>query len=175
MIDLLSSFKKTSQFAFSSPIINGLLGSSLFLGAIIAVIMILIIMVLYPAKPGTPFSIVCKMFIYMFLSSVLLIFIHDGIIKYMHDEQNRDQDSESFMRGIEPGNKDIYNLAPPVAPNLNQGLPVSQVQPTGQPPTQSQAQSQARGGTPTITVVEDANIPVLNGPRISGGYPNPFK
>lgn len=37
-------------------------------------------MVMYPAKAGTSFSIMVKLFIYMFLGSTIFIFLHDGIM-----------------------------------------------------------------------------------------------
>ncbi len=97
-IDLYSSIKKTSQWAFGSPLLNGVLGSSLFVAVVIALIMMLLIMFLYPAKPGTSFSVVFKMFVYMFFSSLLVIFLHDGVIKYMMEEDLTSKDSEDFMR-----------------------------------------------------------------------------
>jgi hypothetical protein len=105
-IDLGSSIKKTSQWAFESSFLNSVLGSSLFVGLVIAFIMILLIMVMYPSKPGTPFSVLCKMFIYMFLSSMLVIFLHDGVIKYMYDEQNKDNFNEEFINGTESTERD---------------------------------------------------------------------
>ena len=60
-IDLLSCPKKTSKWAFASPIVNNILWNSLFVAAIIAFLMIIIIMVMYPAKQGTSFSIIVKM------------------------------------------------------------------------------------------------------------------
>jgi hypothetical protein len=62
--------------------------------------MVILIMVMYPAKKGTPFSIVAKLFIYMMFSSLLVVFLHDGVIKYMYDEERESQLSESFMQNV---------------------------------------------------------------------------
>jgi len=99
-IDLGSSIKKTSQWAFGSPVLNTLLSNSIVVGLVISIIMILIVMAIYPAKKGTKFSLVFKMFFYMFLSSSIIIFLHDGIIKYMFDEQNKNNDHEDVLRGM---------------------------------------------------------------------------
>jgi hypothetical protein len=97
-IDLYSTIKKTSQWAFGSPVLNAILGSSVFVALTVALIMVVIIMVMYPAKSGTPFSIVVKMFIYMAASTLLIIFLHDGVLKYMMEEEQESESSESFMR-----------------------------------------------------------------------------
>jgi len=119
-IDLYSSIKKASQWAFGSPLLNGVLGSSLFVAPVIALLMVLIVMVMYPAKTGTPFSIVIKMFIYMLFGSLLIIFLHDGVIKYMMEEEYSSKDSDELMRNLtiqgrtaDPSYERNYNLIKP--------------------------------------------------------------
>jgi len=80
MIDFNSSTKKATNWVFTSSTLNSLLGNSLSLAITISLLMVLIVMVMYPAKQGSSFSIIIKMFIYMFLGSTIFIFLHDGII-----------------------------------------------------------------------------------------------
>ncbi len=49
-VDLASSINKTSQWAFSSDLLNNILGSSLILGFVISIILVIIVMLIYPAK-----------------------------------------------------------------------------------------------------------------------------
>jgi hypothetical protein len=123
-IDLLSTAKKTSQWAFGSSLINSMLGSSLFVAVMIALTMILLIMILYPAKSGTPFSIVVKMFIYMFIGSLFIVFLHDGVIRHLYDEENAQDKSDTFLQGatIEGRSKD-----PSYAPMYKTITPTSSV------------------------------------------------
>lgn len=124
-IDLLSSIKKTSQWTFSSPTINYILGSSLFIAIIIALVMVLLIMIMYPARKNTQLSVLCKMFIYMFFSSLLIVFLHDGVIKTMYDEELQSSEENNMMSGIDVVNADaVYNSNP--MSTLVQQQPVTQ-------------------------------------------------
>ena len=119
-IDLKSSLKKTSQWAFSSPLLNSILGSSLFIAIIIAILMVLLVMVLYPAQKGTPFSVVFKMFLYMFFGTLLIVFLHDGVIKAMMDMQDKEKEETYLMNGSTTDGKDpVYGQTRPVNPELN--------------------------------------------------------
>ena len=158
-IDLYSSIKKASQWAFGSPLLNGILGSSLFVAGVIALLMVLIVMFMYPAKSGTPFSVVIKMFVYMVCGSLLIIFLHDGVIKYMMEEEYSDKDSEEFMRNTtmqgrlaDPAYAQMYKpiqpntLTPPAQPNTQAqpNTPAPPVQPT--PPAQLNISDTITGG-----------------------------
>ena len=98
-IDLYSSIKKTSQWAFGSPALNSILGSCVFVAVVIALVMILLVMFMYPAKAGTSFSIVAKMFVYMLFGSMLIIFLHDGILRHTFEEEMHDQAENDIVTG----------------------------------------------------------------------------
>jgi hypothetical protein len=135
-IDLYSSIKKTSQWAFGSPVLNGILGSSIFVSIAIALLMCLLIMIMYPAKSGTPFSIVAKMFVYMTFGSLLIIFLHDGVLKYMLEEEEEAKQAEYFMqnttmegRVADPAYGAMYKTISPTSQPINSqsvSQPVSQ-------------------------------------------------
>ena len=141
-IDLYSTAKKTSQWAFGSPFLNKILGSSLFVAGVVSFIMIILIMIMYPAKPGTPFSIVAKMFVYMFASSLLVIFLHDGVVRYMYEEEKEAHVSEAFMQNItmigrenDPSYGSMYKTidptpVAPAAPVVQAPVVQAQVAPT---------------------------------------------
>ncbi len=105
-IDLYSTAKKTSQWAFGSPFLNKILGSSLFVAGVVALLMVLLIMVMYPAKTGTSFSIVVKMFIYMFFGSLLVIFLHDGVVRYIMEDERQNLAADSFMQNATQGGRE---------------------------------------------------------------------
>lgn len=98
-IDLYSSIKKTSQWAFGSPALNSILGSCVFVAVVIALVMIMLVMIMYPAKAGTSFSIVAKMFVYMLFGSMLIIFLHDGILRHTFEEEMHDQAENDIVTG----------------------------------------------------------------------------
>jgi hypothetical protein len=85
--------------------------------------MIVLIMIMYPAKSGTPFSVVFKMFLYMFGITLLVVFLHDGILKYVFEEEASSKSSENFMRGTtiegrqnDPAYGNSYIMVNPQAP-----------------------------------------------------------
>ena len=127
-IDLYDSLKGASQWAFGSPILNSILGSSIFVAIAIALLMILLIMFMYPAKAGTPFSVVIKIFIYMFFGTLLIVFLHDNVLKYITEEELSAKESGYFMqnttingRSADPSFSSMYKVvspnAPPIQPN----------------------------------------------------------
>lgn len=151
-IDLYSSLKGASQWAFGSQLLNNILGSSIFVAIIVSLLMILLIMFMYPAKSGTSFVVVAKMFIYMCFGSLLIIFLHDGVLKYMMEEQFTTRDSEHFMQNTtmqgrisDPSYSDLYK---PISPQPQQ-MQQSPVQPS--PVQQIPVQPLFRTETDTIT------------------------
>jgi septal ring-binding cell division protein DamX len=145
-VDLYSSLKKTSQWAFGSPFLNSILGSSFFVAVTVALIMILIIMIMYPAKSGTPFSIVFKMFIYMLCVTLIVVFLHDGVIKYMMEAEQENNTDTNFMRNTTMEGR---------AMDPSYGSSYKTINPTPQPAIPSPVPSPAPSpvATPTAPVV----------------------
>jgi len=182
-VDLCGCMRDMSNRAFGSPILNSILGSSIFLAILIAFIMIILIMVMYPAKKGTPFTVIAKMFLYMTFSSLLVIFLHDGVIKFMAEEERELQLSEAFMRNIteegrsrDPVYGNVYRPINPVPPQLPpQPQPVQPSPPPPQPETQPVP---VKGGTDmVISAVEGGAITggrVLRGPAPPRYTANPY-
>lgn len=141
-IDLYSSLKGASQWAFGSPLLNNVLGSSVFVASIIALLMVLLIMFMYPAKSGTPFSVIAKLFVYMFFGTMLIVFLHDGVIKYMMEEEFAEKDSEQFMQNAtmhgriaDPSYSNMYKTVSPVSAPLNAPVVTPEVDPNPSPDT----------------------------------------
>lgn len=149
-IDLYGSLKKSSQWAFGSPLLNSILSSSIFVAGVIALIMVLLITVMYPAKKGTPFSIVAKMFVYMFFGTLLVIFLHDSVLKFMLEEERAAVESESFMKNTTIEDRDpVYgSLYTPIKPG-----------------------TQSKPEAPPAVPAEDNTLPVIKPPRTGG---NPY-
>lgn len=99
-IDFSSTTKSAERWAYGSPFLNKILGSSVFVAGAVSFLMIMLIMVMYPARSGTSFSIVLKMFVYMFFGSLLVIFMHDGFLRHMTEESHTEKQSEAFMQNI---------------------------------------------------------------------------
>ena len=147
-IDLYSTINKTSQWAFGSPVLNAILGSSVFVALVVALLMVVIVMVMYPAKSGTPFSVVMKMFVYMAAGTLLVIFLHDGVLKYMMEEESAEDDADAFMQNTTMGGRQA---------DPSYGMMYQQIAPTPQPMPQPMPQPQP--------------MPVETQAPISGGLP----
>ena len=109
-------------------------------------------MVIYPAQAGTSGGVLFKMFLYMFGATLLVMFLHDGIIKHMIQDEQDDKNQTEFDKGLNPQTRETYygkqiivkpNLSDEnMMPVLGQGehypmqpvmQPVQPVQPVMQP------------------------------------------
>ncbi len=119
-IDLANSIKSTSQFVFASDTLNNILGSSIILGLLISIVLIVLVMILYPAKKNTSISVIGKIFIYSFIITSILVFLHDGIIKSQYDNNKYDGflDEKHML---------LSNNNIPIKPNLQTVRTVNQV------------------------------------------------
>lgn len=184
-VDIIGCMKDMSSRAFGSPILNSILGSSIFVAILIAFVMIILIMVMYPAKKGTPFTVIAKMFLYMMFTSLLVVFLHDGVLKFMAEEERELQLSESFMRNIteegrsrDPVYGNAYRTINPLAPPVQQPLP-QPPQPIQLPPPPQMQPVPVKGGTDIIiSAVEGGSITggrVLRGPAPPKYASNPYE
>lgn len=116
-IDIEGSIDKVSNAAFSYSFFNKILSNPLFIGIAIALIFILLLMVYYPAKKGTSLLIPFKIFLYTFLSSFLIVFLHDSVIKHTISQEYKQFADEELIGGLNHENRDgIYNNTAPVKP-----------------------------------------------------------
>lgn len=167
-IDFLSSTRSAAKWAFGSPFLNKVLGSSMFVAGIVSFLMIMLIMIMYPAKSGTSFSIVLKMFVYMFFGSLLVIFLHDGVVRYMADDARNQAESEAFMQNItqtgriaDPSYASLYK---PIVPN----------QPTQQSSSTTGA-AETVGADETVEVITLPTTFVVSETPTLGGAPAKWK
>lgn len=97
-IDFYSSLKKTSRWAFGSKLLNNIFGSSLYTSILITLVVMLVIMFVYPSKSGTKAGVLFKLFIYIFMGSLVILFIHDGVLNYMMSEKQEERNQSDVMR-----------------------------------------------------------------------------
>ena len=159
-IDLCSSVGSVSQYAFGSSALNGILSSSIFMAIMISFIMVILIMILYPAKKGTSFFLVGKMFVYMFFISWMLVFLHDSVLNYINKEKEQSDLSHDFMHGV--SHKDpVYGNYEPISP------------------TQTIESAEPVIAIPDV-IEQPTPVPVINNGRLGGSHPpisggNPYK
>ena len=153
-IDLYNTLKNTSQWAFGSAILNGILSSSIFVAFVIALLMMLLIMLMYPAKSGTSFSVIFKLFVYMFLGSLFVVFLHDGVLTYMIKEEHSKNNSDALIQDVfEDAPNSMMTRVPtkvPVKPNVAEILEDNVSEPDDTP-TQLNTSGSLSGPKPPIT------------------------
>ena len=107
-IDFNSSITQLSKKTFGNTFLSGLLGNTISISFVISLVIILIIMMMYPAKSGTKFTIFAKMMIYIYFSVLLLVFLHDSIVKYKVKENLERDIDEDNINSITGGDNIIY-------------------------------------------------------------------
>ena len=83
---------------------SGFFGSSLrspfWMALIITVVIILITLFVYPAKKSASLSKLFKLMIYIFVSSLILLFLHDSALKDSWKSENEDQKQLAAIGGM---------------------------------------------------------------------------
>jgi len=129
-IDICSSLNKISQYTFGSSFLYNTFGNTLSVSLIISIIMMLLVIILYPAHPNTSFITVLKLFMYMFLGSLVVVFLHNSVIKYYYEEKHNNAASLDIIRGINANNRDAvygnYQSIQPSSTQQNQDSQTSQ-------------------------------------------------
>lgn len=167
-IDLNHSLNTVSEQVFGNSLLANIFGNVLSTALILAIIAVILIMFIYPAKPGTSFVVVVKIFIYMFGAAAALIFLHDGIRnKRAALQANRDEQLDLITQ-TNPADRDmIYSQeAQEVRPALSSSAPVVQqitIQAPG--PTAAPANPPANAST---------SLPKYTSDRITGGTTNSY-
>lgn len=95
-IDLRDSAARAGSYVSSSPLLNGIFSNKIVVSLMIAAIMILIVMIVYPAKKGTGVGLLIKMFVYMATFTGIVMFLHDGILESNFKEQHHDNNALDF-------------------------------------------------------------------------------
>ena len=104
-IDLANSIKSSSNWAFKSIIPTGVLSSSITVAVLVSVVMVTLIALFYPAKRGTSFFILVKLFVYMFISSMVIVFLHDSVVKSIRDDEQENKNMTDMMNGLTTGGR----------------------------------------------------------------------
>lgn len=183
-IDFLST-TNSLQSAVESSWANTVFGGTVSTAIMISILFVLLIMVMYPAKSGTSFWVVVKMWLYALVSVGVLLFLHDGVLRAKIKKEHTDglndisvQLSKSTYGSADPAyggyiEQNSVNATPNVA-NADLLVQSEQTQPSQQisPPQTSQA-STAR--TQQNVGVLGRGLPAFGGGRKPIIIRNPFK
>lgn len=146
-IDFLST-TNSLQSAVESSWANTIFGGTVSTAVMISILFVLLIMVMYPAKSGTSFWIVIKMWLYSLVAVGVLLFLHDGVIQAKLKKEHQDglneisvQPSREAYGAADPAysgfiNKNAVNSTPNISGELTTQEPPSQPAQSIQPSSQ---------------------------------------
>jgi len=104
-------------FGLLQSSIGGFLGNSIkspfWLAIMITVIIILITIFVYPAKKSASISKLLKLMIYIFITSLILLFLHDSAIREVWQTEHEDKKAREILGGMDDF---IANGGRPVIP-----------------------------------------------------------
>lgn len=99
-IDIAESLTSLSQWVFGSTLLHDIFSNAIVISVVISLIMVVLLMFIYPAKANTGVSVLVKLFIYMALSTSLIIFLHDNVVKYNSQNVDVDTTHGGIMGGL---------------------------------------------------------------------------
>ena len=165
-----------SNVVFGSSVLNNVFGNSIIVAIVIALLMIILIMLMYPAKAGTPFSVILRIFLYMCLGTSLIILLHNGVIKHRNEAAAENETVGGFADGFVDGGKNdpSYGSSHKF---INPHAPMRQsMSPEPKPSTHTE------GVSSTESKMDQESLSILGGilsapkPPYAGGYqPNPYR
>jgi hypothetical protein len=100
-VELSDSLKNTFGMTFASRGMNNLFYSKIFTTLILTIMILILITIIYPCKKGTPFWIIGKLGLYIFLSCLAILFIHDGVVYSTYQNDISGGASDEFVRALD--------------------------------------------------------------------------
>jgi glucan phosphoethanolaminetransferase (alkaline phosphatase superfamily) len=119
--ELSNTFNNTFGMSLSSPGMNRLLCSKFYTSIILTFIIIILIMIIYPCKKGTPIFVTFKLGFYIMICTLSVIFLHDTILRSSFDHNLNNKENNAFVEAIGSSNNIAYysdkiNIDPKLAP-----------------------------------------------------------
>jgi hypothetical protein len=104
--ELGDSLKSTCNWTFQSRGMNSLFRSKFYTTAIMTIMIIVLIMIIYPCKKNAPQWLLFKLGFYIFILTLGVIIMHDGVVLSTLKEKIGGNESETFINNIH-GDKNI--------------------------------------------------------------------
>lgn len=98
--ELANSLKNTCSWSFSSRGMNNLFCNKFYTSAILTIMIIILIMLIYPCKKGTPFWITFKLGFYILFFTLGIVFIHDSVMQNSFEKEIRGGETEAFINAL---------------------------------------------------------------------------
>jgi hypothetical protein len=107
MIEISNFLGGITNSASSSIGLNSIFTSILKSAIVLALLVLLIIMFIYPCKKGTPAWVLLKVYLYVFAVSLFFFYVHNSINCSKYEEKHLDRNVDNFIENI--GGHNIYH------------------------------------------------------------------
>lgn len=107
MIELSALSENTCGWSFASKGMNNLFCNKFYTAGMLTAMIIILIMVLYPGKKGTPVFVVFKLAFYILICSYLVIFVRDGILNKKTTLETEGGKTDAFINAL-GGDDPVY-------------------------------------------------------------------
>lgn len=106
-IELSDTLKNTFGMSFASRGLNNLFCSKIYTTIILTIIIIILIIIIYPCKKGTPFWVVGKLGLYIFISTLVVLFVHNGIVYESYKKEISGDEDDEFVNNVIDGKNNV--------------------------------------------------------------------
>jgi hypothetical protein len=116
--DITSSLKDSCRTVFGLKFFNSIFSSTLWTSFLITVIVILLLMVIIPVEPDMPVWRLFKFMFYVFLSSMGILFLHNGVLSVGKSEEVEGGVSQELLDKMEKPSDDPVEGGLKVEPKI---------------------------------------------------------
>ena len=107
--ELSEYLKNTCGLTFASRGLNVIFCNKFYTTIILTIIILMIITIMYPCKQGTPFWIVGKVGLYIFMATITILFIHDSVTHSTNAKTMGGADNDDFVEGLTGDNNVAFS------------------------------------------------------------------
>jgi hypothetical protein len=118
-LNFSSLASKINTAVFESNILNKCLANNFLFAFCISLFFITLVMIIYPAKKGTSISVVIKLFIYIYLTLLCLLLLHDGVAKKNWNADHKERQNNDLFDALGPESNNPYNVSLGGSPTIN--------------------------------------------------------
>lgn len=104
-VDIGASTRKVCGTAFGSNFLRYVLLSPVYTSIIISVMLVIIVIVIYPAQRGASGYSLFKVFLYSTITSLLIIYMHNSILKHNLEDKYANGIFSDVMNNVSHGSQ----------------------------------------------------------------------
>jgi hypothetical protein len=107
-IELSNTINDTCGWSFSSKGMKNIFCNKFYTSAVLTLIVLVLIMIIYPCKRGTPVWVLFKLGFYILMFSFGIFVIHDSLMKNYHMDEKIGGESSDFIESLGGENNVMY-------------------------------------------------------------------